>query len=50
MFITIFIKVDFSAIEIPVFWIKIDMVSTEKYSIHDLWLSSFGAPGINYAK
>ena len=42
--ITIFIKVDFSAIEVPVFWIKIDVVSTEKYSIHDLWLSlSFGA-------
>ena len=34
LFITIFIRVDFSAIEIPVFLIKIDVVSTEKYPIH----------------
>ena len=31
IFVTILIRVDFSAIEVPVFWIKIDEVSTENY-------------------
>ena len=39
LFITIFIRVDFSAIEISAFSIKIDVVQTEKYPIHDLRLS-----------
>ena len=43
LFITIFIRVDFSAIKIPIFSIKIDVVPTEKYPIPDLWLSSVGA-------
>ena len=36
LFVTILIRVDFSAIEVPVFWIKISVVSTEKYLVHDL--------------
>ena len=44
LFVTILIRVDFLAIEVPIFWIKIDVVSTEKYLVHDLWLSlSVGA-------
>ena len=35
LFVTILIRVDFSAIKVPVFWIKIDVVSTEKHPIHD---------------
>ena len=51
LFITYFNMVDFSAIKIAIFWIKIDLVLTKKYPIHYLWLSSFGAHWhINYVK
>ena len=45
VYVMILIRVDFSAIAVPVIWIKIDVVLTEKkYPIHDLWLSlSVGA-------
>ena len=36
LLVTILIRVDYSAIQVPVFWIKIEVASTEKYPIYDL--------------
>ena len=49
---TYLIKVDFSAIEIPVFEIKIHVVSTKKFTSYDLCgcRCQLEPTGMNYAK
>ena len=51
LFIMIFIRVDFSVIEIPVFWIKIYVVSTKNIPFMICGCRChLGPTGINYAK